>query len=257
MVLDRNRGAAYLSVVIVGAGMFGTFLFLTYYMQQTLHYSPVMSGVAFLPMIAMVVLSANLSNVVLMPRFGPRPLVTVGIILAAGSLVWLTRIGVHSGYVSAVLGPLMVTGLGFGFTIAPSMNTGTFGVAPHDAGAASATRRPSPGWRWSTATPPGSGWRPLSSQLARWSAACCSVAAHSARPAPGRPPQPERPCRRMLQQQCIADRRPCGRLPDVRLARCVVRWHRAIPAGGASESAGAEVRASGDFGSCTVVGRER
>jgi hypothetical protein len=53
--------------------------------------------------------------------------------------VWLTRIGVHSGYASAVLGPLMAAGLGFGFTIAPSMNTGTFGVAPQDAGVASAT----------------------------------------------------------------------------------------------------------------------
>src|SRR5437764_212481 len=64
VVLDRNRGGAYLAVLIVGAGMFGIFLFLTYYMQQTLHYSPVVSGVAFLPMIAMVVVSANLSNVV-------------------------------------------------------------------------------------------------------------------------------------------------------------------------------------------------
>jgi EmrB/QacA subfamily drug resistance transporter len=139
VVLDRNRGAAYLAVLLVGAGMFGIFLFLTYYLQQTLHYSPVVTGVAFLPMIAMVVLSANLSNVVLMPRFGPKPLVIAGMLLAAGSLVWLTRIGVHSGYASAVLGPLMVTGLGFGFTIAPSMNTGTFGVAPQDAGVASAT----------------------------------------------------------------------------------------------------------------------
>ena len=60
-------------------------------------------------------------------------------LLAAGSLVWLTRIGVHSGYAAAVLGPLMVAGLGFGFTIAPSMNTGTSGVAPRDAGVASAT----------------------------------------------------------------------------------------------------------------------
>ena len=66
-------------------------------------------------------------------------LVIAGMLLAAGSLVWLTRIGVHSGYASAVLPPLMVTGLGFGFTIAPSMNTGTFGVAPQDAGVASAT----------------------------------------------------------------------------------------------------------------------
>ena len=110
-----------------------------YYMQLSLHYSPVVSGAAFLPMIVMVVVSANLSNVVLLPRVGPRPLVAVGMLLAAGSLVWLTRIGLHSGYASAVLGPLMVTGLGFGLTMAPSMNTGTFGVAPQDAGVASAT----------------------------------------------------------------------------------------------------------------------
>jgi hypothetical protein len=139
VVLDRNRGAAYLAVLIAGAGMFGIFLFLTYYLQQTLHYSPVVSGVAFLPMIAMVVVSANLSNVVLLPRLGPKPLVTAGMLLAAGSLVWLTRIGAHSGYASAVLGPLMTTGLGIGATIAPSMNTGTSGVAPQDAGVASAT----------------------------------------------------------------------------------------------------------------------
>ena len=139
VVLDRNRGGAYLAVLLAGAGMFGIFLFLTYYLQQSLHYSPVVSGAAFLPMIAMVVVSANLSNVVLLPRVGPKPLVTLGMLLAAGSLVWLTRIGVHSGYAASVLGPLMAVGLGFGFTIAPSMNTGTSGVAPQDAGVASAT----------------------------------------------------------------------------------------------------------------------
>jgi EmrB/QacA subfamily drug resistance transporter len=138
VVLDRNRGSAYLAVLIVGAGMFGIFLFLTYYLQQTLHYSPVITGVAFLPMIAMVVPSANLSNRVLLPRLGPRPVVTAGMLLTAGGLVWLTRIGADSGYAPAVLGPLMVAGLGFGFTFAPSMNTGTFGVAPQDAGVASA-----------------------------------------------------------------------------------------------------------------------
>jgi EmrB/QacA subfamily drug resistance transporter len=139
IVLDRNRGGAYLAILVVGAGMFGIFLFLTYYMQQTLHYSPVVTGVAFLPMIALVVLCANLSNIVLLPRFGPRPLVTLGMLLAAGGMVWLTRIGVHSGYAATVLGPLLVAGMGFGFTVAPSMNTGTFGVAPTDAGVASAT----------------------------------------------------------------------------------------------------------------------
>jgi hypothetical protein len=139
VVLDRNRGAAFLAVLTGGAGMFGIFLFLTYYMQQTLGYSPLVSGAAFLPVIAMVVVAANLSNVVLLPRFGPRPVVTGGLLLAAGSLVWLTRIGIHSHYAAAVLGPLLIAGLGFGFTIAPSMNTGTFGVAPQDAGVASAT----------------------------------------------------------------------------------------------------------------------
>jgi len=139
VVLDRNRAGAYLAVLIAGAGIFGIFLFLTYYMQQTLGYSPVVSGVGFLPMIAMVVVGANLSNVVLLPRIGPKPLVTAGMLLAAGSLVWLTRIGLHSGYAVSLLGPLMAVGLGFGFTIASSMNTGTFGVAPRDAGVASAT----------------------------------------------------------------------------------------------------------------------
>jgi len=139
VVRDRNRGGAYLAVLIVGVGMYGIFLFLTYYLQQTLGFSPVVSGVAFLPMIFMVVVAANLSNVVLLPRFGPKLLVTAGMLLAAGSLAWLTRIGLHSGYATAVLGPTMLAGLGLGFTIAPSMNTGTFGVPPQDAGVASAT----------------------------------------------------------------------------------------------------------------------
>jgi hypothetical protein len=59
-------------------------------------------------------------------------------LIAAGGMVWLTRIGVHSGYASAILGPLMVTAAGLGQVIAPAVNTGTFGVAPHDAGVASA-----------------------------------------------------------------------------------------------------------------------
>ena len=105
VVLDRNRGGSYLAVLITGAGTFGIFLFLTYYLQQTLHYSPVITGVAFLPMIAMIVVASNLSNFALLPRLGPRPLVTAGMLLAAGGMVWLTGIGPHSAYLSAVLGP--------------------------------------------------------------------------------------------------------------------------------------------------------
>jgi hypothetical protein len=139
VVLDRNRGGAYLAILIVGASMFGLFLFLTYYLQTILGYSPVITGVAFLPAIVMVMIFAQISNIVLMPRVGPKPLVGFGMLIAAVGMAWLTRIGVHSSYASAVLGPLMVAGAGIGLSMPPSMNTGTFGVAPSDAGVASAT----------------------------------------------------------------------------------------------------------------------
>ncbi len=139
IVLDRNRGAAYLSILIAGSGMFGIFLFLTYYMQQTLGYSPVATGLAFLPMVAMIMTFSNLSNIVLMPRLGPKPLVAAGMLLAAVGMAWLTRIGLHSSYAGTVLPPLLVDGAGLGLVIAPSINTGTFGVGPADAGVASAT----------------------------------------------------------------------------------------------------------------------
>jgi hypothetical protein len=119
--------------------MFGIFLFLTYYLQTILRYSPVITGVAFLPTIVMIMLFSQLSNIVLLPRTGPRPLVGIGMLAAAAGMAWLTRIGVHSGYAPAVLGPLLVAGAGIGLSLPPSMNTGTFGVAPDDAGVASAT----------------------------------------------------------------------------------------------------------------------
>jgi EmrB/QacA subfamily drug resistance transporter len=139
VVLDRNRGAAYLSILIVGAGMFGIFLFLTYYLQDTLGYSPVITGVAFLPMIAGVATSSNLSNIVLMPRIGPKPIVATGLVLAAAGMAWTTRIGLHSGYASAILGPIIVTGLGMGLVFSTAFNTGTYGVQPQDTGVASAS----------------------------------------------------------------------------------------------------------------------
>jgi len=139
IVLDRNRGGAYLTMLIAATGMFGVFLFLTYYMQQTLGFSPVVTGVAFLPMIACLMVSSVTSNVRLMPRTGPRPLAPTGLLLAAAGLALLTRIGVHSSYATAVLPSLLILGIGFGLVFAPVFNTGTFGVPPHDAGVASAT----------------------------------------------------------------------------------------------------------------------
>ena len=139
VVLDRNRGGAYLTTLISGAGTFGIFLFLIYYMQVTLGYSPVKSGVAMLPMVALIAVAANAGTIVLMPRLGPRPLVIAGMLCCAVGMAWLTRIGVHSSYAAALLGPVMVTGAGMGLVFSPVVSTGTFGVAPRDAGVASAS----------------------------------------------------------------------------------------------------------------------
>jgi EmrB/QacA subfamily drug resistance transporter len=139
VVLDRNRGGAYLSMLMASAGLFGTFLFLTYYLQQTLGYSPLVTGLAFLPLSAGLITASNLSTIALMPRVGPRPLVASGMLAAAGGAAWLAQLSQHSGYGAGVLGPMILAGVGIGMVIAPAINTGTFGVAPQDAGAASAT----------------------------------------------------------------------------------------------------------------------
>jgi EmrB/QacA subfamily drug resistance transporter len=139
VVLDRNRGGAYVSMLVASAGMFATFLFLTYYLQQTLGYTPVVTGFAFLPIIGGIAVAANLSTIVLMPRIGPKPLVPAGMLVGAGAMVWFAQLGGHTAYAAGVLGPLILTGIGLGMVIAPSINTGTYGVAPQDAGVASAT----------------------------------------------------------------------------------------------------------------------
>jgi EmrB/QacA subfamily drug resistance transporter len=139
VVLDRNRGGAYVAMFIAGAGLFGTFLFLTYYMQLTLGFSPLVTGVAFLPISIGSAIFSNLSTIVLMPRFGPKPLIGFGMLIASGAMVWLAQLGAHTGYAEGVLGPLILVAIGMGMVIAPAINTGTFGVAPQDAGVASAT----------------------------------------------------------------------------------------------------------------------
>src|SRR6202034_2918862 len=139
VVLDRNRGGAYLSMLIASAGLFGIFLFLTYYLQQTLGYSPLVAGVAFLPISAGLVIASNLSTIVLMPRMGPKPLVASGMLAAAGGAAWLAQLGPHTGYAAGVLGPLILAGIGLGLVIAPAINAATFGVVPQDAGVAAAT----------------------------------------------------------------------------------------------------------------------
>jgi EmrB/QacA subfamily drug resistance transporter len=138
VLLDRNRAASFAAVAISGAGMFGVFLFLTYYLQASLHYSPVSTGLAFLPMIGALMVTAQLSTTLLIPRMGPKPVVPLGMGLAAAGMVWLTALDLTSGYASAVLPALIVTGLGLGLVLPPAMSVATDRIDPADAGVASA-----------------------------------------------------------------------------------------------------------------------
>ncbi|MPY55699.1 MFS transporter [Streptomyces spongiae] len=139
VLLDRNRGASFFSVLISGAGMFGVFLFLTYYLQQSLGYTPVKTGLAFLPMVAALMLTSTLASTVLIPRIGPKPVVPLGMGLAAAGMAWLTALDLNSSYTTDVLPPLVVAGLGLGLVMAPAMSLATAGVEAKDSGVASAT----------------------------------------------------------------------------------------------------------------------
>jgi EmrB/QacA subfamily drug resistance transporter len=137
IVVDRNRGGAFVAMFAAGAAMFGTFLFLTYYMQGTLHYSPVVTGLAYLPMIVALVAAAQIATNVLLPRFGPKFMVAGGMVMAAVAMVLLTRTGLDTSYLTTILPALGILGLGFGLIMAPSMSVATVGLVV-DAGIASA-----------------------------------------------------------------------------------------------------------------------
>jgi len=138
IVLDRNRGAAYLSVMIAGAGMFGIFLFVTYYLQASLGYTPMQTGVSFLPMIGMLVLAAQLSTNIFVPRFGPKVMVPFGMTLGVIGMILLTNLDLDSSYAANVLPPLLILGFAMGSIMPASMQTATLGVDRQFAGVASA-----------------------------------------------------------------------------------------------------------------------
>ncbi|WP_046732111.1 MFS transporter [Streptomyces humi] len=139
ILMDRNRAASLLTVLISAGGMFGVFLFLTYYLQLNLGFSPTKTGVAFLPMIGGLMVTAQIGTQVLVPKFGPKVVIPLGFAVSAAGMAWLTGIGVGSSYVSAVLPQLIITGLGLGLVMPAAMQLGTGGVTADEAGVASAT----------------------------------------------------------------------------------------------------------------------
>lgn len=138
VVLDRARAGAYLGLGLACVGMFGVFLFLTYYLQATLMYSPIKAGFAFLPMVATIMVMATTSTAVLLPRIGPRIPIFLGMLLGGIGMVLFTQIGVDTAYTTHVLPGLLVIGLGLGMIFATCFEVGTSGVEAHDAGVASA-----------------------------------------------------------------------------------------------------------------------
>jgi len=137
VLLERNRGGSYLASLFVGGGLFAMFLFLTYYFQQNLGYSALKSGFAFLPFSAGLILSAGITSQVL-PRLGPKPLMFVGMVLAAVGLFSLVAVGQDTSWATHVLPAELLMSVGMGMVFVPLSSTALVGVGDHDAGVASA-----------------------------------------------------------------------------------------------------------------------
>lgn len=138
IMLDRDRGASYIVIALIAVGMFGTFLFLTYYLELTLGLTPAQTGVAFLPFTLSIIVGSTFVGGRLLPKLGAKPLVWAGCVVAAVGMAYLARLGVHSNYWAEILPPQLIMGLGIGTAFAAAISTSTSGVGESDAGVASA-----------------------------------------------------------------------------------------------------------------------
>ncbi len=137
VVLDRNRGGSYLVFLLVGAGLFAMFLFLTYYFQLNLGYSPLKSGFAFLPFSGGIILTAGVVAQ-LLPRLGPKPIMVPGLVMAVVGMLLLTQITQDTSYWTHVLPAMLLMSVGLAGVFIPASSTALVGVGHHDAGVASA-----------------------------------------------------------------------------------------------------------------------
>jgi EmrB/QacA subfamily drug resistance transporter len=138
IVRDRARGGAYASIALAGSGIFGVFLFLTYFMQQSLGFSPLKTGLAFLPMTIAIVITSTTVQTQLLHRIGTRRLIAGGMTLALLAMISFTRLKPTAGYSADVLPGLMLIGIGMGCIFAPAFSTATLGIESNEAGVASA-----------------------------------------------------------------------------------------------------------------------
>jgi hypothetical protein len=138
IVRNRPRGGAYISVLLASAGIFGVFFFLTYYMQLNLRFSPLVAGLAFLPMTGVLVATSVTAQTRVLPRTGAKPLVMTGMTLGVIAMLIFTRLTPGGAYATHVLPGLLVIGAGLGCIFAPAIGTATLGVEVRETGVASA-----------------------------------------------------------------------------------------------------------------------
>lgn len=137
VVLDRNRGGSFLAFLLATTGMFAMFLFVSYYFQGVLGYSPLKAGFAFLPFPAGVVTAATIASRAL-PRVGPRALAGAGFTIATVGILWLTQLTPDASYLTHVVPSELLLSLGMGQVFVSLSSTALLGVPNHDAGVASA-----------------------------------------------------------------------------------------------------------------------
>lgn len=137
VVAERNRGGSYLAILLNVVGMFAMFIFVSYYMQQILHYTAAKAGVAFLPFAVGVIVAAGAATA-LLPKVGPRVVMTVGLLISSSGLLWLTQIGVHTSYWTHLFPQQIVMSLGFGLAFPALSSTALTNVREQDSGVASA-----------------------------------------------------------------------------------------------------------------------
>jgi EmrB/QacA subfamily drug resistance transporter len=138
VVADRNRGAAYLTLFLVQSAAFALFLFLTYYFQGVLGYSPIMTGVAFLPMMVAIAVAATLTQGVLLQHLTMRVIIAAGLIASGAGAALLAQADAGSPYAAWVLPGLILVGTGIGSAAVVAVAAGQQGVEPRDAGTAGA-----------------------------------------------------------------------------------------------------------------------
>ncbi|WP_261565356.1 MFS transporter [Frankia gtarii] len=135
---DRNRSGAYLTILLAMTAMFGTFVSLTFLFQSVDHYSPLRTGIAFLPLMVLNGLASTQLASRLMPYVPTRLLIVPGLLFAAVGIALLTRLTPDAAFATRVLPTEILLGVGLGVAMVPAISTATSNADPNDVGVTSA-----------------------------------------------------------------------------------------------------------------------